>query len=319
MKDIHNWLTDWLAHCADIKRLSPLTIKAYRRDVELFLIFIGDHLGHEVKIKDLDALTPSDFRAFLAWRRNQGVGGSTRARELSSLRTFYLYLGRQGEVKNSALSAISSPKRGHNIPRALSEKAAAMLIEEARKHSLHAKRAEWIGARDAAILLLLYGAGLRISEALKLNVEDIPTQAGAALRIIGKGDKERLVPILPVVRDAIKTYLRLCPFATEVKVVKVAKVAKEALFRAQSGRRLGARQVQLLMKNLRQSFNLSERATPHALRHSFATHLLGHGGDLRAIQELLGHASLSTTQIYAEIDTAQILSIYEKAHPRNQS
>ena len=310
MKDIHNWLTDWLAHCADIKRLSPLTVKAYRRDVELFLIFIGDHLGHEVKIKHLNALTPSDFRAFLAWRRNQGVGGSTRARELSSLRTFYLYLGQQGEVKNSALSAISSPKRGHNIPRALSEKAAAMLIEEARKHSLHAKRAEWIGARDAAILLLLYGAGLRISEALNLNVEDIPTQAGAALRIIGKGSKERLVPLLPIVRDAIKTYLRLCPFATEVK---------EALFRAQSGRRLGARQVQLLMKNLRQSFNLSERATPHALRHSFATHLLGHGGDLRAIQELLGHASLSTTQIYTEIDTAQILSIYEKAHPRNQS
>ena len=313
MKDIHNWLTDWLAHCADIKRLSPLTIKAYRRDVELFFTFLGDHLGHEVKIKDLDALAPSDFRAFLAWRRNQGVGGSTRARELSSLRTFYLYLGRQGQIKNSALSAISSPKRGHNIPRALSEKAAAKLIEEARKHSFHAKRAEWIGARDAAILLLLYGAGLRISEALNLNVEDIPTEADAALRIIGKGSKERLVPMLPIVRDAIKTYLRLCPFAKE------AKVAKEALFRAQSGRRLGARQVQLLMKNLRQSFALSERATPHALRHSFATHLLGHGGDLRAIQELLGHASLSTTQIYTEIDTTQILSIYEKAHPRNQS
>ena len=189
------------------------------------------------------------------WRRDPRAGIIKPAH-------FYLYLGRQDQIKNSALSAISSPKRGHNIPRALSEKAAAKLIEEARKHSFHAKRAEWIGARDAAILLLLYGAGLRISEALNLNVEDIPTQAGAALRIIGKGSKERLVPLLPIVRDAIKTYLRLCPFAKETKV------AKEALFRAQSGRRLGARQVQLLMKNLRQSFALSERATPHALRHS---------------------------------------------------
>ncbi len=303
MKQVEEWLT----YCAGIKRLSPLTIKAYGRDVRLFLTFIQDHLGHEVALKELDTLTPSDFRAFLAWRRNQGVGGSTRARELSSLRAFYLYLGQHSQIKNAALSAISSPKRGHNIPRALSEKAAATLIDEARKHSHHVRRAEWIGARDAAVLLMLYGAGLRISEALRLNVEDIPADATAALRIIGKGGKERLVPMLPVLRNAIKTYLRLCPFQIEVG----------ALFRAQSGKRLGARRVQLLMKNLRQSFGLSERATPHALRHSFATHLLGHGGDLRAIQELLGHASLSTTQIYTEIDTTQILSIYEKAHPRN--
>ncbi len=305
---IRNDLKDWLAYCADIKRLSPLTVKAYGRDVELFLTFLSDHLGKEAAREDLAALLPSDFRAFLAWRRNQNASGSTRARELSSLRAFYLYLGQQHKIKNAALTAISSPKRGQNIPRALSEKAAATLIDEARRHSFAPRRAEWIAARDAAILLMLYGAGLRISEALRLNVENIPHDKNAAIKIIGKGSKERLVPLLPVLRDALRVYMRLCPFLTD---------QKGALFRAQSGKRLGARQVQLLMKTLRQGLGLGDRVTPHALRHSFATHLLGHGGDLRAIQELLGHASLSTTQIYTKIDTQQILSIHQKAHPRN--
>ena len=301
--DIKTALAEWLSDLSDIRRLSAQTIKAYRRDLNLFLSFLRDHLGKEITLKDLDALALSDFRSFLAWRHHHNISAASRARELSSLRAFWLYMNHQGKLTNANLKAITAPKRGRHVPKALSADAIHRLMHETHANAANA----WIGARDHALLLLLYGCGLRISEALDVTCADIPKDSTAGLRIIGKGRKERIVPLLPLVRDALKLYMRLCPFAL---------ADSEPLFRGQHGKKLSPRSAQLLLEKLRQKFSLGKRATPHALRHSFATHLLSNGADLRAIQELLGHASLSTTQIYTEIDKSQLMSIYEKSHPR---
>ena len=302
MNEVDKAVKTWIAYLATIKRLSEKTCIAYESDVNIFLVFLQSHLGKEVTLSDLDDLALADFRSFLAQRHKQNISAPSRARALSSLRAFWLYMNRAGKLKNANLNALSAPKQGQRLPKALSKEVIKKITYDAKMNAANA----WLGARDNALLMLLYGCGLRISEALNLNAEDFP-QDDRGLRVLGKGNKERLVPLLPLVRDEIKFYLRLCPFTL---------APKEALFRAQSGKRLGARRVQLVMQNLRYKFSLGANATPHALRHSFATHLLSNGADLRAIQELLGHSSLSATQIYTEVDRAEIMSIHQKAHPR---
>ncbi len=298
------YVSAWLDYLSGIKRLSPKTCSAYESDMRVFLDFLQTHLGKEVMVSDLDELALADFRSFLAQRHRDNLSATSRARALSSLRSFWHFMNREGKLKNANLSVLTSPKRGKQVPKALSHQAIEKIMAEAKATSSNA----WIGARNNALLMLLYGCGLRISEALDINMEELPQTADKGLRIIGKGNKERLVPLLPLVRDEVKLYIRLCPFALE---------GKSALFVAQSGKRLGARRVQRLMESLRHKFNLGANATPHSLRHSFATHLLSNGADLRAIQELLGHSSLSATQIYTQVDRAQIMSIHQKAHPRS--
>lgn len=291
----------WLVHLEKQRRMSPHTLAAYERDVTTFFVFLDDHLGNPARLADLSALSLGDFRAFLAWRRRDQITNKTLARLLSSVRAFFRYLERQELVENAAIHSVRSPKLPHAVPKPLAVEAAAAVTQTAPINTQEA----WVSARDVAVLTLLYGAGLRLSEALSLNGKDWPTEG--PLRILGKGNKERVVPIIPAIRTAVERYIDLRPSA-------VTDTAP--LFVGVRGGRLGARAVQKLMERLRSALDLPESATPHALRHSFATHLLGDGGDLRGIQELLGHASLSTTQRYTEVDTASLLEVYDKAHPR---
>ncbi len=291
----------WLAHLAKERRMSAHTLAAYERDIRRFFEFLGVHLATSVTLADLSALTLADFRAFLAWRRREAVSPRTLARLVSSVRAFFRYLERQELVENAAIHSLRSPKLPHAVPKPLAVDAAKRLTDAPPSNTQPA----WASARDLAVLTLLYGAGLRISEALGLDGKDWP--ADGPLRILGKGNKERLVPVIPPVRLAVERYVRLRP----------TPLTKDApLFVGVRGGRLGARAVQKLMTHLRSALDLPPSATPHALRHSFATHLLGNGGDLRGIQELLGHASLSTTQRYTEVDTASLLEVYDKSHPR---
>ena len=278
------------------------TIEAYARDLAQFAGFIAGHLGEAPGNRALAELTVSDFRAFLARRRKDGAESRTLARQLSSLRSFYRFAEKRGLFRNAALSAIRSPKLPHALPKPLSpEKARALVAADAL---VTAETPRWVLARDEAVLTLLYACGLRISEALSLT----PQQAGQpVLTVTGKGNKTRLVPLLPVARAAVESYLKLCPFALS---------PREPMFRGVKGGPLNARIIQLLIARLRGALGLPETATPHALRHSFASHLLSHGADLRVIQELLGHASLSTTQVYTEVNRAHLLEQYRKAHPR---
>jgi integrase/recombinase XerC len=292
----------WLRHLKTERRMSEKTLEAYSRDMGQFAQFMGDHLGGAPANRDLAELTVSDFRAFLARRRMQGVESRTLARQLSSLRSFYRHAEKAGLFRNPALSALRSPKLPHAVPKPLSpEKARDVAKGDALATD---ETPRWVLARDQAVLTLLYGCGLRISEALNLTT----AQAEATtLSITGKGNKTRLVPLLPVARAAIAAYRDLCPFALS---------PKEPMFRGVKGGPLNARNIQLLIARLRGALGLPETATPHALRHSFATHLLANGADLRVIQELLGHASLSTTQVYTEVNRAHLLAQYRKAHPR---
>lgn len=291
----------WLDHLAGERRASPKTSEAYGRDVAGFLGFLSQHLGEAVMLSGLDGLKAADFRAWLAARRRDGAGPATLARALSAVRAFYRYLDRRWAVTAPALALIEGPRRPRPKPKPVSEEAARRLIEDAE-----ARGGEpWVEARDAAILSLLYGCGLRIAEALSLTGGDAPL--GPTLRITGKGGKTRIVPVLPAVRDAVESYVSACPYAPE---------RGEALFRGVRGGPLGSRTVQKAMTELRSRLGLAPSATPHALRHAFATHLLAHGGDLRAIQELLGHASLSTTQIYADIEPGRLVAAHTAAHPR---
>jgi integrase/recombinase XerC len=261
-----------------------------------------EHLGGAASCEDLAQLTASDFRAFLARRRKEGAESRTLARQLSSLRSFYRFAEKQGLFRNAALSAIRSPKLPHRVPKPVAPDKARDLVKA--DALADADTPQWVLARDEAVLTLLYAAGLRISEALSLT----PRQADQpVLRVTGKGNKTRIVPLLPAARDAITRYRDLCPFALK---------PEEPLFRGVKGGPLNARNIQLLVARLRGALGLPETATPHALRHSFATHLLSHGADLRVIQELLGHASLSTTQVYTEVNRAHLLEQYRKAHPR---
>ncbi|MDR3498512.1 MAG: tyrosine recombinase XerC [Parvibaculum sp.] len=299
--DVRLQLRAWYGKLIGEKRASPATLAAYHGDISRFFLFLTDHLGGAPNLKALAGLEIRDFRAFLTLRRNEGLTSRSLARTLSSIRSFFRFLDRAGLVSNAALGALRTPKIPHGIPKPVSAKAALALINEAEEAPL----TPWVGARDAAILTLLYGCGLRISEALSLDRKDAPLPD--VLRITGKGRKERVVPVLPVTRAAVEQYLALCP---------IGLAPGDPLFVGIRGGRLDQRQVRAVLIDLRRKLGLPETASPHALRHSFATHLLAGGGDLRSIQELLGHASLSTTQMYTEVDSARLLDIYDKAHPR---
>lgn len=291
----------FLAHIEGGRRYSAHTVKAYERDLGQWLAFLTAHKGRAVTSKDLCALSGTDWRAWLADRRRDGAGPRTLQRALSAVRSFYAFVRARHGIDNAALALVEAPRAARRLPRPVSEAAAKAMLGDAGQ----ARSEAWHGARDTAVLALLYGAGLRISEALSLTGRDHPL--ADSLRITGKGGRIRLVPVLPAVRQAVQSYVSLCPFPLE---------PDQPLFRGARGGALNAREVQRCVERMRGALGLPMTATPHALRHAFATHLLAGGGDLRAIQELLGHASLSTTQIYAEVDTARLLSVHAATHPR---
>lgn len=293
----------WLASLAHERRASPHTLRAYGDDMVRFLAFLHGHLGGTVSERALAKLSPADIRAFITVRRSEGLGAKGVQRAMAAVRSFFRYLARENILESPAARSVRTPRIRKGLPRPLSEKDALGAIAIAGEKS--EKKPEWIAARDAALLTLLYGCGLRISEALSLKRGDVPL--ASSLTILGKGNKERIVPVLDSVRDAIAVYAHLIQFSG----------AKDTpLFLSRTGKPMSAREAQYLMEAMRGALGLTERATPHAMRHSFATHLLANGGDLRAVQELLGHASLSTTQTYTEIDTRKLMEVYEKAHPR---
>ena len=293
----------WLRHLGDERRMSPKTVEAYRRDVLQFLGFLAGHLGGAPSLKELAALAPADVRAFLAARRAKGIGSRSLMRTLAGVRGFARFLERNGKGKVGALAAVRAPKIGKTLPRPLSVAAAKSMTDPGL--SAGDEREPWLAARDAAVLGLLYGGGLRISEALGLKRTDFGSRD--TVTVTGKGRKERMVPVLPQVAKLIADYVALCPYNLP---------QDGPLFVGAKGGPLSARVVQLSMARLRGALGLAETATPHALRHSFATHLLARGGDLRSIQELLGHASLATTQIYTEVDAERLIEAYRSAHPR---
>ena len=299
-ESVQDLVRRWLASLAHERRMSPHTLRAYGDDVERFLGFFAFHRGGAVTLGALRSLRPADIRAHLTTRRAEGLGARGIQRALAGLRSFYRFLERENLADGAALRAVRSPKLPRTLPRPLSETDAVRAIAEAGQ-----EEEPWIAARNAALLTLLYGTGLRISEALSLKRGDAPL--GETLTIVGKGGKERAVPVLPAVREAVDAYARTCPFA---------EPRAGPLFLSRRGKPMSPREAQALMQMLRGRLGLSASATPHALRHSFATHLLQNGGDLRAVQELLGHASLSTTQKYTEVEGARVLAVYEAAHPR---
>jgi integrase/recombinase XerC len=296
---------DWLAYLATERQLAAKTAEAYGRDIRQFLAFLAGHFERPPDMKRLLGVTARDVRAFLAARRAKKVESRSLARTLSALRMFYRFLERRGYGKNDAIRAVALPKLPHAVPKPLTAPKATALVESS--DLADDETPEWIAARDTAVLALLYGSGLRISEALSLKRKDAPVKGRDMLRVTGKGSKTRVVPVLPIVRQAVKRYLALCP-------IRVG--ADDPLFVGARGKQLSPRLIQLRVARARAALGLPATATPHALRHSFATHLLGAGADLRAIQELLGHASLSTTQGYTEVDRAHLLKIYGAAHPR---
>ncbi|PWE18230.1 recombinase XerC [Marinicauda salina] len=294
-------IASFLAHLSGERRLSPRTVEAYGRDLSGLAEFLTGHLGARPRLADLAGLESADWRAWLADRRRDGVGARTLQRGLSAVRSFFAYARRRWGVENAALGLVEAPKAPRRAPRPVSEPAAKALLADV----LEADGPEWTRARDAAVLSLLYGCGLRISEALALTGADHPLPE--TLRIAGKGGKTRIAPVLPAVRDAVERYAAACPFDL---------ARDEPLFRGARGGALGPRAVQKTMEHLRSRLGLAPSATPHALRHAFATHLLAHGGDLRTIQELLGHASLSTTQLYADVEASRLMTIHAATHPR---
>jgi integrase/recombinase XerC len=302
MSDLQSHVIAWLGALKSERRAAGKTVEAYGRDLRQFIAFLGEHLGGAPTLEEARNLIAADFRAFLAARRNDGVTSRSLARQLSAIRSLFRWLERNGLAKNSAIDAVRGPKLPHGVPKPLSiGNARATIAADALSDG---ETPKWVVARDAAVLTLLYGCGLRISEALALTPGETE---GEMLTVLGKGGKTRIVPMMAAGRAAIRQYLELCPWPLP---------ANQPMFRGVKGKPLSARIIQLLMQRLRGALGLPETATPHALRHSFATHLLGAGADLRAIQELLGHASLSTTQVYTEVNTAHLLEQYRKAHPR---
>ncbi len=301
-------IDDWRAWLAHERRISDHTLDGYGRDLRKFLQFITGHLGYPPGLRDLEALKPRDFRGYLASRHAEGLARSSTARAMSTLRNFFRFMEQRGVVENAAIGAIKTPKVPHSVPKALTMEDALTAVETVGDLADES----WIGKRDTAVMLLLYGCGLRIGEALGLNLGQAPGRddnpdSPDSIVVTGKGDKQRLVPVLPVVADAIGDYVEACPF----------DLAPDGpLFVGKRGKRLQARVIQRQMGILRVRLGLPETATPHALRHSFATHLLAGGGDLRTIQELLGHASLSTTQRYTDVDAGRLKAVYDDAHPR---
>ncbi|MGM0585025.1 MAG: tyrosine recombinase XerC [Pseudomonadota bacterium] len=295
-------LRRWLAHQSAARGAAPATVEAYRRDVAGFLGFLAGHRGGDLPPRALSGVSHSDIRAWMARERGRGLSARSLRRSLSAVRGFFKWLGEAEGIESPAVLAARGPKAPPRLPRPVGAEDARALIADAEA----AGAPDWIAARDAAALTLLYGCGLRISEALGLRERDAPLPE--TLRILGKGGKERIVPVLPAARRAVDSYLSVSPWPAEGP--------DGPLFRGARGGPLSPRILQKRMAGARQRLGLPGTATPHALRHAFATHLLAAGGDLRAIQELLGHASLSTTQIYTGLDEARLLEVYEKAHPR---
>jgi integrase/recombinase XerC len=295
----------WLARLAVERRASPKTVEAYGRDARQFVRFLVEHLGAPPDLAALNALKPADIRAFMARRRSEGLESRSLMRVLAGVRSLARHLEREGLGSASAFSAVRAPKVARTLPRPLAAEDARALVDVDSRAG--EARPQWTLARDAAALALMYGSGLRISEALGITRADAPVGAVDQVTVRGKGGKTRSVPVIAPVRAAIEDYLALCPHA----------LPKEGpLFVGTRGGPLSPRIVQLAVERLRGALGLPDSATPHALRHSFATHLLGRGGDLRSIQELLGHASLSTTQIYTAVDSRRLAEAFRSAHPR---
>jgi integrase/recombinase XerC len=302
--DVLRAVEDWRQWLAAEKRMSVHTVTSYTHDLAAFLSFAARHLGHPAGLADLTAFETRDFRAWLSRRNQDGLARSSTARALSTLRGFYRWLDRRGLGHNAALGALRTPKVPKSVPKALEATDALTAVEVVDELSDE----DWIGKRDVAVLTLLYGCGLRIGEALGLKRSQAPL--GDSLVVTGKGNKQRLVPVLPAVKLAMMDYLGACPHPLP---------PDGPLFIGARGGPLDPGVVQRQMRRLRALLGLPETATPHALRHSFATHLLAGGGDLRTIQELLGHASLSTTQRYTDVDAARLMAVYRSAHPRARS
>jgi len=298
---VRSLISNWQQWMTIERNCSDNTSDAYSRDISSFLFYLTDHLGFPPSLNDLQGLKTTDFRGYLAMRHNSGISATSIARSVSTIRNFYRFLDRNGIISNAAIKNIKTPKRPHSIPKPLSQLEAQKVLDVIGK--LH--QTPWIAARDLAILTLLYGCGLRISEALNLNIEDVPN--GDKIVINGKGNKQRLVPVLPIVTNSIKYYLNLYPNQLE---------NHRPLFIGAHGSRLNAGVIQRQIRKLRPLLGLPATTTPHALRHSFATHLLSRGGDLRTIQELLGHESLSTTQRYTDVDISHLIKTFRNTHPR---
>ena len=294
-------LAEWLARLSAIEGMRPATVMAYRGDVALWLGCLAGHRDGGEGLATLAGLPQTELRAFMARERGRGVGARSLARRLSAIRSFTRWIADRDGTDASALLSARAPRFRRSLPRPLAEDAAAAVLESVAEGETE----PWIAARDVAVVTLLYAAGLRVSEALALRGRDAPLPE--MLRVRGKGDRERIVPVLPAAREAVARYAALCPHALG---------ADEPLFRGARGGGLDARLVRAAMARVRAMLGLPASATPHALRHSFATHLLGRGGDLRTIQELLGHASLSTTQIYTAVDARHLMDVYRNAHPR---
>lgn len=304
--DVAGVLSDWFSYLAVERDLAAKTLEAYERDLRQFFEFLNGHLGQPPALTNLNFLHARDFRAFMAERREEGTSSRSLARALSAIRMFFRFLEENKLASNIAVQAVRMPKIPHSIPKPLTtDKAREVMTESAAMHSEHTP--DWARQRDIVILTLLYGSGLRVSEALNLNRRDAPLPPKDVLIIKGKGGKERMVPVLPMTQQALERYLDACVFPLP---------DDGPLFVGVKGGRLSPRLIQLLIARLRDGLGLPDTATPHALRHSFATHLLGNGADLRQIQELLGHASLSTTQVYTDVNRARLLKVYDQAHPR---
>lgn len=296
-------LEQFCTHLSAERRLSDKTVIAYQHDISTFLGFMGEHLGKQLRLGDLAALNIRDFRSYMAHRRRgaDGISASSLARNLSALRTFFAYIERNWSIKNNAIDLIRGPKPARSLPKPISVSASQELLTAVNTMDPR----PWIAARDMAVILLMYGAGLRISEALSLTANDLPLSD--SIPITGKGNKTRIVPLLPIIQQAVEQYADLCPHPLETH---------NPIFRGVRGGPLGPRTVQKTIEILRGALGLPETTTPHALRHSFATHLLAGGGDLRTIQELLGHASLKSTQVYTDVDASSLMRIHAAAHPR---
>ncbi len=304
--DLQVEMARWLGHLRAERRLSPKTLEAYERDLRQCLVFLGEHWGGPVTLKQFAAIEATDVRAFMASRRTDAIGGRSLMRALAGLRSFGRFLEREGKGKVGALSAIRAPKIGKSLPKPIEMTSAKRMADADIRAGEN--REPWIWARDAAVMALLYGSGLRISEALGLKRRDVPRPGeGDVIIVTGKGNKTRMVPVLRNVLALVADYVAMCPHVL---------AADGPVFVGARGGPLSPRIIQLTMERLRGALGLPDSATPHALRHSFATHLLSRGGDLRAIQELLGHASLSTTQIYTGVDAERLLDVYRTAHPR---
>ena len=298
--DLEYEYNNWINHLSNIKKLSQNSVISYKNDLSKFLIFFQDYIEKNIGLKEMENIEISEFRSFLTHRRNSEISSNSIARNISALKSFFRFLIKNNKIKESSVFNLKSKKLKKSLPRPINVDLAIQVIKQAEE----IEDEKWIGLRNKAILLLLYGCGLRISEALSLNHDDIQNEDHILIK--GKGEKERIVPMMPYIKKGIENYLEACP--KEI-------VSGDALFIGKRFSRLSPRIIQYALEKIRTALSLPETATPHALRHSFATHLLDSGGDLRTIQELLGHSSLSTTQKYTKVETSKLLDTYKKTHP----